>query len=94
MIMELIKEAGVAEVTDTEEKNVNMRRSVTLEHCFVVEETEKTTRRRKILRWILCSFKERRRNYMKVKIYLKQQLLKDIFTVKRYGKGLLFQIIE
>ena len=29
---------------------------------------------------------------MKDKIYLKQQLLKDSFEVKRYGKGLLVQI--
>ena len=31
---------------------------------------------------------------MKGKIYLEQQLLKDTFTVKRYGKGLLVQIQE
>ena len=31
---------------------------------------------------------------MKGKIYLKQQILKDSFEVKRYGKGLLVQIIE
>ena len=31
---------------------------------------------------------------MKGKIYLKQQLLKDIFEVKRHSKGLLVQIKE
>ena len=38
-----------------------------------------------------CAFKDRKRNYMKGKIYLKQQLLKDSFKIKRYGKGLLVQ---
>ena len=50
-------------------KNVNMRRNVTLEHCFGGEEMQETTKRRKTPRWILISFKERRRNYMKGKIY-------------------------
>ena len=68
-----------------------MRRSVTLEHCIG---GEKTTRRRKTPRWLLCIFKDRRRNYMKGKIYLKQLLLKDTFAVKRYGKRLLVQIKE
>ena len=36
---------GVAEATVTEEKKVNMR-SVTLEHYFGSEETQKTTRRK------------------------------------------------
>ena len=31
---------------------------------------------------------------MKGKMYLKQQLPKDTFAVKRYGKGLMFQIKE
>ena len=31
---------------------------------------------------------------MKGKIYIKQQLLKDSFEVKRYSKGLLVQIKE
>ena len=66
-----------------------MKRSVTLEHCFESEETQKTTRRRKTLRWILYFFKERRKNYRKGKLYLKQQLLRDAFAVKKYGKGLL-----
>ena len=91
-LMELIKE-GVAEVTVTEEKNVNMRRSVTFEHCFGGEETLETTRRRKPPRWTLYSFKKRRRNYMKGKIYLKQ-LIKDTYAVKRYGKRILVQIKE
>ena len=61
--MELIK-GVVAEITAIEEKNVNIRRNATLEHCFGGEET--------IIRWktprqILCCFKERI-NYMKGKI--------------------------
>ena len=31
---------------------------------------------------------------MKSNIYLKQKLLKNTFTVKRYGKGILIQINE
>ena len=65
-----------------------------MEHYFGEEETHETTRRRKTSKWLLCTFKERRRNYMKGKIYLKQKLLKDTFAVKRYGKGLLVQIKE
>ena len=65
-----------------------------MEHCYGGVETEETTRRRKTPRWIPCSFKKRRKNYMKGKIYLKQLLLKDTFTVKRYGKRLLVQIKE
>ena len=84
----------MAEVSASEERNVNIRRSVTLEHCFGGEETQETTRRRKTPRWILCSFKERRRNYMKGKLYLKQQLLRDSFAMKRYSKRLLVQIME
>ena len=69
-------------------------RSVKMKHCFRGEETHETARRRKILRWLLCSFKEIRRNYMKGKICLTQQLLKDSFAAKRYGKGLLIPIKE
>ena len=54
-------------------KNVNMRRGVTLEHCFGGEKIQETTRRRKTLK---C--------YMKSKLYLKQQLLKVKFAVKDY----------
>ena len=56
-VMELIKRRVVTEVTHIEEKKVNMR-SVILEHCFGGEET---TKRRKTPKWILYSFKERRR---------------------------------
>ena len=87
-LMELINEEGVTQVTSTDKKYVNMRRSVTLEHCFGGKERQEITRRQKIPWWILCSFQERRRNYMKIgKIYLKQQLLKDTFTVKRRQRG-------
>ena len=72
VLIGLIHEEGVARVIATEERNVNMSKSVTL----------------------LCTFKHRKRNYMKDKIYLKQRLLKDSFDVKRYGKGLLVQIEE
>ena len=63
-LIELKKEEDVEKVTEMEEK-----------HCFRSEETLKTTRRRKTPRWILCSFKERRRNYMKGRLYLNQLLL-------------------
>ena len=35
-----------------------------------------------------------KRNYIKSKIYLKQQLLRNSFEVKRYGKELLIEIKE
>ena len=70
--MKLIKGEGVAEITTKKEKTVNMRRSVALEHYFRGEETQEKTRKKKTLRWIFCSFKERRRNYMKGMLYLKQ----------------------
>ena len=54
-------------------------RSVTLKHCFRGEETQKNTMVNP------CSFKEKKRNYMRSKICLKQ-LLNDTLTVKRYGK--------
>ena len=63
-----------------------MRKSVTLEHYFGGEETQDTTRKIKTPGWILCSFKEKRKNYMKCKLYLKQQLLWNVFAVKRYSK--------
>ena len=91
--MELIKE-GVTEVMSRKEINMNIRRNITLEHCFGDEETQETTRRRKTPRWLFCTIKERKRKYIKGKVYLKQQLLKDTFATKRYGKGLLFKIKE
>ena len=69
-------------------------RSLTLENYFEGEKTQKTTRKKKTPSWVICSFKERRRNYMKGKIFLKQLLLKDKFAVKRYGKRLLVPIKE
>ena len=84
-LRELIKEEGVAEVTAVEEKTMNMNRSETLKHCFGGEETHETTRMRKTPRWLYCTFKDRRRNYMK------QQLVKDTFAINRYGKELLVQ---
>ena len=65
-----------------------------MKHCYRVEETHETTRKRKASRWLLRTFKDRKRNYMKSRVYLKQQLLKDTFATKRYGKGLLFKIKE
>ena len=65
-----------------------------VEHCFGGDETQETTIRRKTLRWILCTFKERRRKYMKGKLSPKQQLLRDKFADKRYRKGILAQIKE
>ena len=37
-------------------------------------------------RLLIYTFKDRKKNYMKGKIYLKQQLLKDRFEGKRYSK--------
>ena len=53
---------------------------------------QETTRKRKTPRWLLCTFKDRRRNYMNRKSYLKQLPLNDTFAIKRYDKGLLVQI--
>ena len=58
------------------------------------ERNVNVTEKRKTPRWFLCTFKDRKRNYMKSNIYLKQQLKKDSFEVKRYGKELLVQIKE
>ena len=90
--MELTKEEGVAEVIAVEKKNVNMGNSVTMDHCFGEEKKQETTKRRKTPRWLLCSFKKGKTHYMKSKIYLRQQLLKDSFIAERYGKGLLVQL--
>ena len=65
-----------------------------MKHCFKYEGKSETTKKRKTLRWLLCTRNVRRRNYMKGKIYIKQQLLKDSFEVKRSGKRLLVQIKE
>ena len=46
-LMGLIHEEGVAEVVATEEKNVNMNKSVTMEHCFKNEGKQKTAKKRK-----------------------------------------------
>ena len=88
-VIKLINEGGVAELTAIKEGKVNMRRSVTIKHSFGNVETHATTRRRKTQRWLLCTYKKRRRNCMKGKIYLKQLLLKNTF-----GKGLLVVIKE
>ena len=64
-LRELINEEGVAEVTTIEEGRMKMRKFVTIEHCLVNEETYETTRRKKTQRWLHCTFKERRRNYVK-----------------------------
>ena len=70
----------MAKVTAIEEGRVNMRRSVTMEHCFKNKETCETTRRGKTPRWLL---------YMKGNIYLKQKILKNTFEAKICGKALL-----
>ena len=87
-----IHEEGVARVVATEERNFNLSKSVMMEHCFKDERKHEIKKKRKTARWLLCTFKNRNTNYMKGKIYLKEQLLKDSFEVKRYGKGLLVQI--
>ena len=78
----------------TEEKNVNMNKSVMMEHFFKDKGKQETTKKKKTLRWLLFTLKDRRKNYIKGKIYIKQQLLKNSFEVKRYYKGLLVQIKE
>ena len=88
----LIHEEVVARVVATEEKNLNISKIVTMEYCFKDERKQETTKKRKTPIWLLCTFKDRRRNYLKGKIYIKQQLLNDSFEVKRYGKRLLIQI--
>ena len=52
-------------------QKVNMGSNVKTEHCFEGEETHEITRKRKTARWLLCTFKDRRRNYMKGRIYVK-----------------------
>ena len=79
-LRELLDDEGVAEVTAKEEGRVKIR-SVTMKHCFEGGERHETARRRKTPRWLLCTFKERRRNKMKGKIYLKQLPLRDTFAV-------------
>ena len=70
----------VAEVTAKEEGKYKMRRSAMSEHCFENKETHETTKSRKTPRWLLCTFKEKRRNYMIGKIYLKELLLMELFS--------------
>ena len=78
----LIRE-GVARTVATEERHVNVSKRVTMEHCFKEEGKHQDN---------FSTFKDRKRNYMKGKIYLKQQLIKDTFEIKRCGKGLLVEI--
>ena len=72
---------GVVRVLVTGKRNMNMSKSVTMEHCY--KDEGKQEKKRKMPRWLSCTFKERRRNYLKGKIYIKQQLLKNSFEVKR-----------
>ena len=64
-LRELISNEEVVYVTAIEEGRVSMRRKVTIEHCSENEEIHETTRRKKTQRWLLCTFKERRINFMK-----------------------------
>ena len=59
-----------AMVVATKEENVNMSKIVTMEHRFKDEGKPETTKKRKTLRWLPCTFKDRRRNYMKDNIYI------------------------
>ena len=63
-LRELINEEGVAKVTAIEQERVN-RKTIKMEHCFRNEETHETNKGRKTPWWVLCTFKERRRNCMK-----------------------------
>ena len=57
----LIHEEGVEMVVATEERNLNVSKSVTMEHCFKDEGKQETTKKRKTPRWLLCTFKDRRK---------------------------------
>ena len=72
--MELTKKGGVVEVIAVEKK---MGNNITMEHCFGEEKKQEPTKRKKKPRWLLCSFKKRKTNYIKGKIYLRQQLVED-----------------
>ena len=61
----LIHKEGLLKVVATEEKNENMNKSVMMEHCFKDEGKQETTKKRKTSSWLLCTFKDKRRNYMK-----------------------------
>ena len=63
---------GMARVVATDERNVSVGKRVTMEHCSKEEGKQEITKKRKTPRWLLCIFKDRKRNYMKHKIYLKQ----------------------
>ena len=84
----------MARVVATEERNVNVSKSLIMEYCFKNEGKQEISKKRKTPKWLLCTFKDSKRNYMKGKIYLKQLLLKDSFEVKRYSKRLLVEIKE
>ena len=59
----------------------NVSKRVTMEHCFKEEGKHEITKKKKTL------YLQGQKNYMKGKIYLKQQLLRDSFELKRCGKG-------
>ena len=68
----LIHEEVVARVVTTEERNVNVSKSVTMKHDFKGDGKQEITKKRKTQRWLLSTFKDRKMNYMKSKIYLKK----------------------
>ena len=68
----LMHEGRVTRVIATEKRNVHLSKIVMIEHCFKEKGKHEITKKRKILRWLLCTFKDRKRNYMKGRIYLKQ----------------------
>ena len=61
-----VKNVGVAEVTPIEREQVNMKRSVTEEHCFESEELTKQPERGE------------QQEKIKENMHIKQQLLKNI----------------
>ena len=87
-----IHKEEVARVVATEERNFNVSKSVTLEHCFKEERKQELQKRGKHQDGF--SVPSRIEKGITCKIYLKQQLIKDSFEVKRYSKGLLVQIKE
>ena len=50
----------VVRVVATEERNVNVSKKVTMEHCFKEEGKQEITKKRKTQSWFLCTFKDRK----------------------------------
>ena len=93
-MIRLIHEEVVARVATEEKKKVKMRKSVKIEHCFKDEGKHETTKKEENTKMTSLHLQGQKKKLLKGKIYIKQQILKDSFEIKRYGKGLLVQIKE